>query len=218
MSARRHVISHAIALAFGDAKTRTGRGIDFKPVIPYSITPAAASANAICLSQSVSSGVAALLNGATAGILDVPRAVVAAWTGTAIMTLTARDTYGNLFVEQSASGTTFAGKKAAKEIVSVTFNAAVTLATVGTSDIFGLPWRIRGKRDIVAAYANDTADIASATVVAGDTTNPATATTGDPRGTFDPNTAANGTTEFIIYMVTVDGSETGAKGIPHYAG
>ncbi len=217
MSARRHVISHAIALAFGDAKTRTGRGIDFKPVIPYSITPATADADGICASQSVSANVAALLNGAVGATLDVPRAVVAGWTNTAIMTLTARDVYGNVFVEQSASGTTFAGKKAAKEIISVTFNAAVTGATVGTSDIFGLPWRIRGKRDILAAYANDTADIASATVVAGDT-NTATATTGDPRGTFDPNTEANGTTEFLIYMVTVDGSETGAKGVPHFAG
>jgi len=218
MSAARHVISHAIALAFGDAKTRTGRGIDFKPVIPYVFTPATADADGICASQSVSAGVAALLNGAVGANLDVPRAVVAGWTNTAICTVTARDVYGNLFVEQSASGTSFAGKKAAKEIVSVTFSANVTGATVGTSDIFGLPWRITGKRSIVAAYANDTADIASATVVAGDTTSPATATTGDPRGTYDPNSAANGTTEFTVYMVTVNGSEIGAKGVPHYAG
>lgn len=218
MSARRHVLSHALALAFGDAKTRTGRGIDFKPVIPYTFTPVAASSNAVCLSQSVTAGVPALLNGAAGATLDVPRAVVAAWTGTAVMTLTARDVYGNLFVEQSASGVAFTGKKAAKEIVSVTFSANVTGATVGTSDVFGLPWRIRGRRDILAAYANDSADIASATIVGGDATLPATATTGDPRGTYDPNAAANGTTEFVVYLVTIDGSELGAKGVPHFAG
>jgi len=218
MSARRHVLSHAIALAFGDAKTLRGRGIDFTPVIRHAFTPVAAAANAVCLSQSVASGVPALLNGATAGTLDVPRALVGAWTGTAICTVTAVDQYGQVFVERSASGTSFAGRKAAARVISVTFNAAVTGATIGTSDIFGLPWRIRGRRDILAAYANDTADLASATVVAGDTTAPATATTGDPRGTYDPNTAANGTTEFVVYMVTVDGSETGSKGVPHFVG
>ncbi len=71
--------------------------------------------------------------------LDVPRNVVAAWTGAAILTVTGYDEYGVLMVEKSASGTSFTGKKAFSKITSLAVSANVTSITVGTGDVLGLP-------------------------------------------------------------------------------
>ena len=200
----RHNISNADELFWGDAyepkANGSRRGVPLHPTLQVDLgAPVAASANAISLSQSVTGGVAALLNGALGGTLDVPRNVVAAWTNTAVCTVTGTDVYGRTLVESSASGTSMTGKKAFKTITSVVFSASVTSATVGTGDVLGLPYRIGGKFDILAAYADTTADIASATVVAGDATTPS-ATTGDVRGTYDPNTACNGSVRFRLWL------------------
>ena len=200
----RHNLSNADELFWGDAyepkANGSKRGVPFNPTVQVDLgAPVAASANAISLSQSVTGGVAALLNGALGGTLDVPRNVVAAWTNTAVCTVTGTDVYGRTLVESSASGTSMTGKKAFKTITSVVFSASVTSATVGTGDVLGLPYRIGGKFDILAAYADTTADIASATVVAGDATTPS-ATTGDVRGTYDPNTACNGSVRFRLWL------------------
>lgn len=72
-------------------------------------------------------------------ILDVPRNVVAAWTGTAVLTVTGLDEYGDVVVESSASSTSFTGKKAFKRINSIAVSANVTALTVGTGDVLGLP-------------------------------------------------------------------------------
>lgn len=123
-------------------------------------SPATADADGICASQSVSADVASLLNGAlaTSGVsyvtLDRPRNVVAAWTGTAIITVTGRDEYGEDMIEKSASGTSHTGKKAFKYIDSVTFSANVTGATVGTGDVLGLPFFLRDIDQITQEYQN----------------------------------------------------------------
>ncbi len=75
----------------------------------------------------------------TKAYLDVPRNVVAAWTGAAILTVTGKDEYGDIMVEKSASGTSFTGAKAFKEITSIAVSANVTSITVGTGDVLGLP-------------------------------------------------------------------------------
>lgn len=72
-------------------------------------------------------------------VLDVPRNVVAGWTGSAVLTVTGKDEYGDVMVEASASGTTFTGKKAFKEITSIAVSGNVTSLTVGTGDVLGLP-------------------------------------------------------------------------------
>jgi len=72
-------------------------------------------------------------------VLDVPRNVVAAWTTTAVMTVTGLDEYGDVVVESSGSGTSFTGKKAFKRITSIAVSANVTSMTVGTGDVLGLP-------------------------------------------------------------------------------
>jgi hypothetical protein len=125
-------------------------------------SPATLDADGICASQSVTSGEYALLNGAlaTSGqsfiTLDVPRALQASWTTSAVLTVTGRDEYGNTMVEKSASGTTFTGKKAFKYVDSVTFSASVTSATVGTTDVLGLPFFLRDTDMIVAEYEGTT--------------------------------------------------------------
>lgn len=216
-------LTNADELFVGDAyeprANNSRRGVPLTPIVLVDLgVPATASANAVCLSQSVTGGVAALLNGATAGTLDVGRNVVAAWTNTAIVTVTGTDVYGKTVVEQSASGTSFTGKKAFKTVTSVTFNASVTGATVGTGDVIGLPYRLAGKWDILAAYADSTADLASATVVAGDATT-ATAITGDVRGTIDFNTASNGAVRFRVWMkINNIASRAGAFGVAQYGG
>jgi len=75
----------------------------------------------------------------TKAVLDVPRNVVGAWTTTAVLTVTGKDEYGDVIVEKSASGTTFLGKKAFKEITSIATSANITSATFGTGDVLGLP-------------------------------------------------------------------------------
>lgn len=108
--------------------------------------PAAAASNNIAASQSVAAAASFSLNGSllsavAAGkvILDVPRNVVAAWTTTSVLTITGKDDYGNTLVETSASGTSHTGKKAFKEITSVSSSASITSATIGTGKVLGLP-------------------------------------------------------------------------------
>lgn len=119
-------------------------------------SPAAASSTSLCASQSVSSGVAAVINGALAsggvGVMDAPRNVVAAWTTSAILTVTGTDVDGNTVVEKSASGVTFTGKKAFKTVTSMTFNASVTGMTAGTGDVLGLPFYVPSSSYIVAEW------------------------------------------------------------------
>ncbi len=114
-------------------------------------SPAAANSSNISASQTVTgAGTAFLLNGTTAGILDVARNVVAAWSNTAVLTITGKDPNGNTVVETSASGTSHTGKKAFKSITSVKTSATVTGATAGTGDVLGLPVRVSEANAILA--------------------------------------------------------------------
>lgn len=82
---------------------------------------------------------AALAAAALGGTADVPRNVVAAWTTTAVLTVTGTDEYGKTLVESSASGTSFTGKKAFKTVTNISASANITGLTVGTGDVLGLP-------------------------------------------------------------------------------
>lgn len=124
--------------------------------------PLTADADGVAASQSVSAGASFDLNGALLGdiisgrmIFDVPRNIVAAWTGTSVLTFTFKDEYGNTVVEQSASGTSHTGKKACKEVVSVSSSASITSATVGTGDVLGLPVFLPSAASIVQERENE---------------------------------------------------------------
>lgn len=179
--------------------------------IPFGAV-AAADADGVCASQSGTAATAMTINGALASggvaTFDVPRNVVAAWTGTATLTVTGTDEYGATVVETSGSGTSMAGKKAFKTITSVVPSANITSATVGTGDVLGLPFFVANAGQHIVSLEDGAATTAG-TLVAGDASTPS-ATTGDVRGTWDPNAAANGTVQFALLVLTDDPSNRGA--------
>ena len=69
---------------------------------------------------------------------DVPRNVVAAWTTTAVLTVTGTE-YGKVVVESAASGTSMTGKKAFKTVTGVAASTAVTLAAGARATCSALP-------------------------------------------------------------------------------
>lgn len=147
--------------------------------------------------------------------LDVPRNIVAAWTGTAVMTVTGTDEYGSVLVESSASGTSLTGKKAFKTVTKVEVSANVTAATVGTGDVLGLPVFVPGAGNLLREV-EDLAVASAGTLVAGlSPGTKSTATTADVRGTYDPASACDGTKAFALVMWLEDAAH---KGNPQYAG
>jgi hypothetical protein len=177
--------------------------------------PDAAAANGISLTQSVTTLIPALLNGAIGVNLDVPRNVVGAWTGAAIVTVIGLDEYGNVLREASASGTTFTGKKAFKKITSITPVGSITAATFGTGDVIGLPVFLPGAGSVLREL-QDGATAAAGTLVPGiRTAGGSTATTGDVRGTYDPNVACDGD---IVFQLLVSLPDTTFLGVAQYAG
>lgn len=178
--------------------------------------PDVADADGYCASQSVTANVSALINGALAtssvGYADVARNVVAAWTTTAVCTVTGYDEYGVKVVEQSGSGTSMAGKKAFVRVTDVKFSANVTGATVGTGDVLGLPMFLGGTGSVINEL-QDGADATAGTIVAG-VNALATATTGDVRGTYDPNAACDGSKSFQLDVVSGDPKH---RGSPQYS-
>lgn len=93
---------------------------------------------------------AAIAAAALAGTADVPRNVVAAWTGTGVLTITGTDRYGNAMVESSASGTSLNGKKAFKTVTGISSSANITSLTVGTGKKIGLPVFLPSTGHVVA--------------------------------------------------------------------
>jgi hypothetical protein len=162
-------------------------------------------------------GLATGINGALASddvaTFDVPRNVVAAWTGTAILTVTGTDAFGNVLVESSGSGTSLTGKKAFKTITGVSTSADITGLTVGNSKVLGLPVFLGDALDVLREFEDEAAPTAG-TVVAGITA-AATATTGDVRGTYAPNSAPNGSKVFELTALVPDPNY---KGRAQYAG
>ena len=181
--------------------------------------PLTASATAVAASQSVLAATVAgaVINGAQAAggkvVLNHARNIVAAWTGTAVLTVDGLDDFGNAMRESSASGTSFTGKKAFKEVTKATVSADVTGLTVGTGVILGLPVFLPDAADVVLE-AMDGAKATAGTTVAGDQT-VATALTGDIRGTYSPNSAPNGSR---FYELTVALRDPSYKGRSQFAG
>lgn len=178
-----------------------------------------ADADGISASQSVTDGNNALINGALASggsvTFDVPRNVVAAWTTTATITITGTDEYGEALVEQSAAGTSFTGKKAFKTVTQVTITGAnVTLLTVGSGVLLGLPFAVGSSTRITTTGGGG-----AATIVTAVATDPATATTGDVRGTVS---FANAPDDSIVYGAFIAIPDTDTKeqvfGVDQYGG
>lgn len=117
------------------------------------------------------------------------------------------------------------GKKAFKAVTSVT--PAGTLSgsnvSVGQSDIFGLPILATAQSALVG-YWNNLILYGTGTFVAAVLTSPATATTGDVRGTLVPGSASDGSKRLTLFqhpslsqMIT-SGINIGMFGVTPFAG
>lgn len=177
-------------------------------------SPTVASANALSTSADVTAVGSGAVLLALAADLITPRTLVGAWTGTAVCTAVGKDVYGKTLVERSGSGTSFTGTKAYKSVSSVTFSADVTGCTIGHGDVFGLPVFLPSAGYIIKELIDGAAATAGTTVAGIRTAGGSTATTGDVRGTYDPNSAADGSRAFSL-IVLADPSN---RGIAQFAG
>lgn len=161
---------------------------------------------------------------------DVPRnlALVVTHSSAIIavsVTITGYDTYRNPITETlsvTANGTskTATGKKAFKYIYSIAITSAGNATTdtidLGTGALIGVPYQLTSKTDILKCYFDATAASSPAYVIA-DTTNPATATTGDVRGTVTSSDSFDGTSHFFLwYWVEDPNSSQGIVGVDPY--
>lgn len=166
---------------------------------------AAASATFLATSVGVTISVAAVQ---VATVFDVPRNVVAAWTTTAIITITGTDEYGVAMTEVSASGVAHTGSKAFKTVTSIVPNATITGFTAGSGVKLGLPVYVEGSGMIIAELQDFAAAVAG-TLVGGNTTAPSTSATGDSRGTYTPNATPDGSKKFGVIVAVDDPSYMG---------
>lgn len=167
-------------------------------------------------------------------VLDVPRNLTAAVThGSSVVactiTVTGYDQYRAKMVKTmaiAATGTSQAGVTAAafKYIASIAItsagNATTNTCNIGFGDVLGLPYVLAEKSDLLQAWFDDAVE-SSHTVVAAVTTSPATATTGDVRGTIDFNGTLNGSKKCKVWMHIADAAAATARGllgVAQYAG
>jgi len=205
---------------FANNGTASEPGVFLSPINVYNVVPAALDADGICAQQTLAAAGNALINGALASsgvvTLDVPRNVIvdAAGAATAVLTVTGTDVYGVPMSEAiTLNGTTaVAGKKAFKTITSVAASAAATDFFVGTGDVFGLPFRSDSRNYCLTAW--NSAFVTTGTFVAAVTTDPATTTTGDVRGTYAVPDAADGSKQLTVWMfIENPDSVTGLYGV-----
>ena len=117
-------------------------------------------------------------------------------------TVTGYDLYGYPMSEAitGANAGIAAGVKAFKYISSVTHTGSVaTTVKVGTGDVIGLPMRVDRFAFASVCY-NNSWITASTGFVAAVTTDPATTTTGDVRGTYALQSASDGTKRLQIFI------------------
>ena len=163
------------------------------------------------------------------GIQDVARNIVSTVThGSSVVAMTivytGLDAYGETVSETHtipATGTSQVvnGAKAFKSITSVAItaagNAEANTLNAGFGDVIGLPYRITDKNQVLTMF--DGQPDAAVVVIADDTT--ATATTGDIRGTVNPNGTLDGSKKLGAWIVPASRTtKTGAFGIAQYGG
>jgi hypothetical protein len=197
------------------------------PIFIYDIVPATLDADGIAQAQAVAGAGNLTINGALASggvaTFDVPRGVsVTSSNGgdtTQTATVYGTDAYGVSIQENIAfnGAATISGKKAFKTVTRVAISAALAgNGSAGTTDVLGLPYVV-STRNYMVTFDNG-AQVTNGTFVAADATT-ATATTGDVRGTFDPNTACNGTVRFTLWMFLKDtDTRAGLYGVTQFNG
>lgn len=112
------------------------------------------------------------------------------------------DVYGFPMTETitGANAGVASGKKAFKFVVSITQSASVaSTMSVGTGDVYGFPIRV-DTIGYVGMVWNGSLVTANTGWLTSDTTTPATATTGDVRGTYGVQSASDGTKRLQVYV------------------
>lgn len=150
------------------------------------------------------------------GVIATPRNIVIDSTNAGdtsqIITITGTDIVGNLQVENIAANgvTEVAGKKAFATVTSI--NNSLVFAgnlTVGTSITlanieFGLDAGLSSLFDIVQAHDGSSLLTAEGgTFTVADTTSPATAVTGDTKGTYSPGNLPDGVVDYILVFLPI---------------
>ncbi len=203
----------------------TGFGVPLSNGFVYDVVPTTIVTTAVAAAQAVAGAANLTLNGtlATAGVVtfDVPRCATVLSTNAGDTAQTATfygtDAYGVALTNTvTLNGTsTVITTKAFKTITRVAISA-VTVGNIssGNSDTLGLPYRVDAYEYLAPIVYNATVVTASTGFTAAVTTSPATATTGDVRGTYALQTASNGSRRFVarIYSANANTS-TGLYGV-----
>ena len=154
----------------------------------------------------------------TSGMIDATYGRTLSCTGSAgsnhVCTISGRDYLGQPMKENiTLSGTSvIAGVKAFKYVdkLEIAVGAAGDTCDVGWADKLGIPYA-------GTSLLSDTEDgvVAAGALTAAVTTDPQTATTGDPRGTFDGASASNGS---IVQEIRYLCNTSNLHGVAHYNG
>ncbi len=153
--------------------------------------------------------------------LDVPRNLVSTVTHASSVvamtwTATGLDEFGNVLVETvtvAATGTSQvdATLKAFKWVRSIALiavaDAEANTVNLGTGDVLGLPMFMPSLDSAVLEF-EDNASATAGTMLGGVLTEPS-ATTGDVRGTYDPNSACDGAKVFSLIVAVSDPKDIG---------
>lgn len=135
---------------------------------------------------------------------------------TQTVTLKGVDIYGVSMVETIAlNGTTGVnGKKAFARLDSVIVSATMAgNLSIGTIDVFGLPFFLPSSGYIIRELQDGTTPTAGTFVAGMTTSGGSTATTADVRGTWTPNAASDGSKSFQVIALLPD---AGYLGAPQY--
>lgn len=174
-------------------------------------SPIAADPDGIATAQLFGAAGGFTLDGATVsgGVAsaDVPRNVTltVATSNHSARTVTVTGTRaGDVVVEEitGPNNSTVQGKKAFDTVTSVAVDGAVATngISVGWGDKLGLPVHVPSTKCVIAEM-EDLASVTAGTTVAGlGAGTKSTATTGDTRGTYDPNSPCNGTKAFMLLV------------------
>lgn len=208
---------------FNNGALLTGIG-PLAPIFTYDVVPLTLQVANIAASQSPAAAALTLtagtgttsvtINAQTAVKLDCARVlrITSGGVDTGItFNVVGYDQYGVAMHENitGASGGIATGKKAWLYIVSITPSAAVaSTCSVGTGDIFGLPFYLSDKDYVLGVQWNQTLAKDTGTLTVGVTTT-ASATTGDVRGTYVPSTGASDGTKRLVFTQIMSSAQIG---------
>lgn len=204
-------------------------GVGTSPIAVFNVVPLTKQSNNIAAAQIVSGAPATVTLTAGTGIttttinntsyyaLDCARCLtISGVTGvTAIaFTINGLDDFQQAQTQTitgPSGAATVTTAKSFRYVQSITVSGNTTSnVSIGTSDTLGLPHRADSFSYLLSPNFNGTAITASTGFTAADTTSPATAATGDVRGTYALQSAADGTKRFVVAQFLPDTSTVDA--------